>query len=260
MFRSKTPIPTWHAPCINRPMQEVAVLASRALTAQKWFTAVADNVANVNSAGYRRLEMDFKESASTKGKTPVSYVQDKSITISHDTGVFESTGNPLDVAIGGEGYFAIQVGDATHYTRRGQFLINVEGTLVTPEGEPVLDNAGAQIQFPQGTTDIKIASDGTISTEQGQLAQLGVYTFAPEQEGKLARTGNTSFTTTDGSQPAPLENPVVRQGYVEASNVNAVKEMVTMQAVSKVYENTLNLMSSLNDLESRTIRTLGQTQ
>ncbi|MBI1308373.1 MAG: flagellar hook-basal body complex protein [Proteobacteria bacterium] len=241
-------------------MQAIAVLASRALTAQRQFAAVADNVANVNTVGYRRLTMDFKEVASHKGAQTASYVADKSTSVSHLNGTLQSTGNQLDAALGGPGYFAVQTAQGTQYTRRGQFLVNSEGVLVTPEGDPVLDNSNAQIQFPQDVKNISIASDGTISTEEGQLAQLGVFNFTPEDEAKLQRAGNTAFSAPPGVAATVVETPNVRQGYVESSNVNAVEEMVNMQTVAKSYENTLSLLSSMDDLESRTVRTLGGTQ
>lgn len=246
-------------------MQEIAVLASRALTTQRMFTAVADNIANVNTAGYRKLDMDFKEVVGNRGAhTGASYVQDRSTTISHLSGVLESTGSQLDAAITGDGYFAVNVGGSVQYTRRGQFLINPEGTLVTPEGNPVLDNSFAPIQFPEGIKNIDIASDGAISTAQEQnktqLAQLGVFKFTPEQEATFQRTGNTAFAPTGGALPVAMEYPSIKQGYIEASNVNAVQEMVNMQIVSKAYENTLAMLGSLNDIESSAVRTLGGIQ
>ncbi len=239
-------------------MQELAVLASRVLTTQRKFTAVSDNIANVNTQGFRKLELEFKETVSRpRAHATASYVEDRAIHVSSQQGAFEKTSSPLDAAINGNGFFAIEVNGTTQYTRRGQFLINPEGTLVTPEGNPVLDNAGAQIQLPQGTTEIKIGADGTISTEQGQLAQLGVFNFTPEDLKKLQRAGDTAFAPMLGAAAFPVEYPSIRQGFLEASNVNAVTEMVNMQAVTQAYQNSVKLMKGLEDLESRAIRSLG---
>lgn len=239
-------------------MQELAVLASRVLTSQRQFTSVADNIANVNTQGYRKLDMEFKETISRPAAhATASYVEDRAIRLSTLQGSFVATDNPMDLAINGEGFFAINVEGATQYTRRGQFVVNGEGTLTTPEGFPVLDNAGAQIQFPQDVRSIKIAEDGTISTEQGQLAQVGIFNFSPDDMNKLERAGNTAFLPMFGAAAQPMENPQVRQGYLEASNVNAISEMVSMQNVTKAYENSVKLMRGLEDLEGRAIRTLG---
>ncbi|RYG61239.1 MAG: flagellar hook-basal body complex protein [Alphaproteobacteria bacterium] len=239
-------------------MQELAVLASRVLTTQRRFTAVSDNIANVNTQGFRKLELEFKESVSRPGShATASYVDDRAIHISTLPGAMVASNSPLDAAISGDGFFAIDVEGTTHYTRRGQFVINAEGTLSTPEGYPVLDNAGAQIQFPQGVTQIRIAADATISTEQGQLAQLGVFNFSPEDIKKLERAGDTAFIPMMNATALPVENPSVKQGFLEGSNVNAVTEMVNMQAVTQAYQSSVKMMKGLEDLESRAIRSLG---
>ncbi|RYG61311.1 MAG: flagellar hook basal-body protein [Alphaproteobacteria bacterium] len=239
-------------------MQELAVLASRMLTTQRRFTAVSDNIANVNTQGFRKLELEFKESVSRPGThATASYVDDRAIHISTLPGAMVASNSPLDAAISGDGFFAIDVNGTNHYTRRGQFVINAEGTLSTPEGYPVLDNAGAQIQFPQGVTQIRIASDGTISTEQGQLAQLGVFNFSPEDLKMLERAGDTAFIPMMNAAALPVENPSVKQGFLEGSNVNAVTEMVNLQAVTQAYQSSIKMMQGVEDLESRAIRSLG---
>lgn len=243
-------------------MQELAVLASRTLTTQRQFTAIADNVANVNTHGFRKLEMNFREVISRPGGRPTaSYVADRALLLSQENGVHESTGNPLDVALSGEGFFAIQVNGTTQYTRRGQFALANDGTLVTPEGNPVLDNAGAPIQLPPETRNIKIAIDGTLSSEQGQLAQIGVFQFSPADLKLLQRAGASAFVPTQGAAATPIDFAVpgasqLRQGFLEASNVNAVQEMVDMETVSRAYQQSLTLANSLEQLEQRAIRTL----
>jgi flagellar basal-body rod protein FlgF len=245
-------------------MQEIAVLASRALTTQRQFTAVADNVANVNTHGYRRMDMNFKEVLGRQtGSNPLSaasYVDDRSLTLDQSVGAMEQTGNPLDVALGTEGYFAISVNGTTHYTRRGQFVVGPTGTLVTPEGYAVQDNGGGTVQIPEGTKEILIGNDGTISTEAGQLARLGVFTFSPADQKLLQRTGEAAYLPTQGAAATPAQAPSVRQGFLEASNVNAVQEMVTMEQVSRAYQSALKALSSLEDTEQRAIRQLGRVQ
>jgi flagellar basal-body rod protein FlgF len=165
------------------------------------------------------------------------------------------------VALNGEGFFGVLVNGALQYTRRGQFVLNSEGTLVTPEGHEVVDNAGAPIQFPPETRDVKVAADGTISTEAGQLAQLGVYRFSPEDLKLLQRAGASNFSPQLGATAAPVDfgvagAPQLRQGFLEASNVNAVQEMVDMEMVSRAYQQSITLARGLEDLEQRAIRTL----
>jgi flagellar basal-body rod protein FlgF len=159
-------------------MQELAILASRALTTQRQFTAVADNVANINTHGFRKLDLQFKEVISRpKGHPTASYVADRALFVSRQQGGLEKTSNPLDVAINGDGFFAVNVNGTTQYTRKGNFLVDNVGTLITTEGRPVLDNAGTPIQLPTDARNVMIAGDGAISSEAGLIATLGVYTF-----------------------------------------------------------------------------------
>lgn len=239
-------------------MQELAVLASRVMTKQREFTAVADNVANVNTQGFRKLEMEFRETISRpRAHATASYVEDRALHVSQAQGGMEKTGNQLDMAISGEGFFGIDVDGTRQYTRRGQFLVNAEGTLVTPEGYGVLDGAGQPIQVPVGAADIKLGEDGTLSTaEGGQFAQVGVFTFSKEDLPKLERAGNTAFVPMLGATAVPMEGARLKQGVLESSNVNAVQEMVNMQNVSRAYESSIRMMKSLEDLESRAIRNL----
>ena len=239
-------------------MQELAVLASRVMTKQREFTAVADNVANVNTQGFRKLQMEFRETVSRpRAHATASYVEDRALRVSQVQGGLETTGNPLDMAINGEGFFAIDVNGTTQYTRHGQFVVNAEGTLTTPEGYDVLDGAGQPIQVPVGATDVKLSEDGTFSTaDGGQFAQVGVFTFSADDLPKLERAGNTAFVPMLGATPLAMEAPRLKQGALESSNVNAVQEMVTMQDVSRAYENSIRMMKSLEDLESRAIRSL----
>ena len=104
--------------------------------------------------------------------------------------------------------------------------------------------------------DIKIAADGTLSTREGQLAQIGVFNFSAEDMKKLQRAGNTAFVPMLGAAPVPMDNARLKQGVLESSNVNAVEEMVNMQNVSRAYESSIRMMKSLEDLESRAIRNL----
>lgn len=242
-------------------MQELAVLAASAMATQRQFNAVADNIANANTDGYRRLEVQFKEVISRPQNHPTaSYVEDRGLVVDYTPASLRRTGNPMDVAIGGDGFFAVQgAGGEIHYTRRGSFVIDTTGTLVTPMGEPVLDSANAPIQIPEGVKTVNIARDGTVSTEEGQLGQVGVFVFSADDQKMLQRVGQASFVPTQGAAVA-VEQPRILQGFVEGSNVNAVQEMTDMQAVSRAYQRSLNMMNGIEQVEQRAIRTLGQTQ
>lgn len=246
----------------NKAMQELAVLASRTLTTQRQFTAIADNVANVNTGGFRKLELNFREVISKpQGRPTASYVADRALLLNQTDGALQSTDNPLDVALTGNGFFAVSVNGVTQYTRRGQFVLASDGTLVTPEGYTVQDNSGAPLQIAPETKTITIASDGTVATENGQLGQLGVFQFSPSDLKLLQRAGATNFSPQQGAAATAVDfgapgAPQIRQGFLEASNVNAVQEMVDMEAVSRAYQQSLTMAKALEDLEQRAIRNL----
>ncbi len=242
-------------------MQELAILASRAMGTQRQFTAVADNIANLNTHGYRKLDLQFKEVISRPmGRATASYVGDRAIFINQSDGALEKTNNPLDVSINGKGFFAIDVNGATQYTRKGNFLTSNDGTLITTEGYPVLDNAGAPIQLPINATTVNIAGDGTVSTAEGQIGQVGIYTFSDADMKLLQRAGTSAFSPELGAAAVVVENPRVIQGFLEASNVNPTEELVNMENVSRAYQNSLKLLRSVEDIEERAIRTLGSVQ
>lgn len=244
-------------------MQELAVLASGALAAQRRFNVTADNVANVSTMGFRRLKPDFQEMVSGSSKTAsghgTSYVADRGILMDTSQGTFSSTDNPFDLAIGGDGYFAIGVNGNIQYTRRGQFIENSEGQVVTPEGYPLLDNAGAPFQLPTDAREFRVSEDGTISTEQGTIGQIGIFSFTDDQQNGLIRAGTTSYIAGKGVVPTVIENPSIKQGMLEASNVNAVSEMVDMNLASQAYQNSLKLLKTMEDTEANAISTLGKT-
>lgn len=245
-------------------MQELAVLASGALAAQRRFTVIADNLANINSAGFRRLRPDFQEVVSGQSRvgknTGASYVADRGLLLDTAQGAFQRTNNPFDLAIGGDGYFAIDVNGTTQYTRRGQFVENAEGQVVTPEGYALLDNSFAPFQLPTDASQFRVASDGTLSTEQGTIGQIGVFSFAPSQLKNLVRAGGSNFVAAGGANPTVIDTPVVHQGMLESSNVNPVQEMVDMNAASQAYQNSLRLLQGLENVETNAIQTLGRTQ
>jgi flagellar basal-body rod protein FlgF len=241
-------------------MQEIAVLAAGIRAREHQFNAVADNVANVSTHGYRRLDTKFQELISRpRGAATASYVADRGLTMDNSQGGLETTGNPFDLAIHGPGMFAVQVNGQVQYTRKGQFIENSEGQVITPDGHLLLDNALAPIQLPTNANEFRVATDGTVSTEQGTIGQVGIFEFSAQDSAKLVRAGNTGFVAGKGAAPKVVEQADVRQGALEASNVNPMQEMVQMNDVSAAYQNSLKLLKGLEDMESQAIQAFGQT-
>ena len=207
----------------------------------------ANNLANVNTAGYKNVSPHFTEYVS-KSKNDerllddkLSFVHDMGIMRDFTEGVLSATGNPLDVAIHGDGFFVLDTAEGVRYTRNGQFKLNPEGMLTDAAGNAVLDNTENPVFFAPTETQINIASDGTISTENGVVATLRVVRFADNQ--KLRETHGGMYVSLPGN---PVENirPSLEQGMVEQSNVKAVVEMTNMIQLQRSYENVQKMIDA----------------
>lgn len=218
----------------------------------------ANNLANANTTGYKR-DRFFTEALNERLDAERAPRSDRRLQQVADMspGAMKQTENPLDVALGGDGFFEVQPeeGDATHYTRAGHFTVGKEGTLRTPDGRPVMGEGG-RIQIPvdeQG--DINIAEDGTITAGDEQIGRLKVVNI--DNPAQMERREGASFVA-GGATPEPMEDPTVLQGMVETSNVSPVEEMTNMIETSRQYEAQQRSLQSTNETLSRATQDLGQ--
>lgn len=171
-------------------------------------------------------------------------------------GVIKQTGNPLDIAIEGKGYFAVtNAAGEDRFTRSGVFQVNGEGQLVDLAGQTVQGDGG-EINIPPGTTIINIGKDGTISTPTGVVGKLRVATFENEQA--LVPDGTNGYKAGEGVEAETAAYPRVIQGAVEQSNVNAVVEMTEMVEILRQYQSVQNIMQSEHDRLRTSIRTIAK--
>lgn len=204
---------------------------------------IAQNVANVNTPGYRAQNMVFSEYVSD----PRHMEEDMSLVLDYgqyqmtDPGSMKETGNPLDIALVGEGFLGIQTpGGEVQYSRAGNLTLNQDNILVNARGMPVMSEGGAEITIPGNTQEIRIDKKGVVSTEQGEVAKMMIMEFANTQD--LNPAGNGLYETT--AAPIPSEKTAVNQGYLEGSNVQAVVEMTRMIDVLREYQAVQNMMQS----------------
>lgn len=165
----------------------------------------------------------------------------------YQDGALNETGNTYDLALSGKGFFAISYADSkgeqlVKYTRDGSFTVNTDGVLMTKDGDYVLDESGGMITIPQGTT-VTIDSQGTIFSDGQQVAKLQVTDF--KDYNYLAKFGENLYTAVDGATKVPV-TAQVKQGYLELSNVNVVKEMVEMITVSRDYESNQKVLQAID--------------
>ncbi|HKS18959.1 MAG TPA: flagellar basal-body rod protein FlgF [Bradyrhizobium sp.] len=240
---------------------------SRQVVLERQMDVVANNVANVNTTGYKadrslfieHLMSGAHEDNFAAGRDRrLSYVNDRATFHDFSQGAPEQTKNPLDVAIDGSGFFVVQTPAGERYTRDGSFQINNQGQLVNASGYPVLGSNGP-VQFQQTDKQINIAADGSITVIEGTgradsvRGKLRLVSFAQAQ--RLTKEGANLYAAAaaDGATAAPDTASRVRQGFVEKSNVNSVAEMSRMIEVTRTYTQISTLLQQQSDLHKSAI-------
>jgi flagellar basal-body rod protein FlgF len=240
---------------------------SRQTVLERQLDVLANNIANVNTVGFKADESLFEEYLSSgahednfKGTDRrISYVQDRGTFHNFSQGPAQATSNPLDVAIDGAGFLAIQAPGGERYTRDGNLQINNVGQLVNQAGNPVLGTAGP-IVFQPTDHDINISPDGTVTVLEGTShvdsirGKLRLVSFADAQT--LLKQGNNLYSTQDGTGAQQDTKSTVRQGFVEKSNVNVVSEMANMIQVTRAYTEISNILQQQSDLHRNAIEQL----
>jgi flagellar basal-body rod protein FlgF len=239
---------------------------SRQTVLERQIDVIANNVANANTSGYKADRTLFEEYLTSGAHEDnfvgrdrrVSYVQDRGTY--HDTrqGAFEQTKNPLDVAIEGGGFLAVQSAAGERYTRDGGLQINGTGQLVTVSGDAVLGTSGP-IVFQPSDHDISISPDGTVTVLEGNgradsiRGKLRLVSFPDAQ--KMLKEGSNLYSAGEAA-PVPDTKSRVQQGFIEKSNVNSVAEMSTMIEVTRAYQQIANMLQAESDLHKSAIEKL----
>ncbi len=218
--------------------------------------AVANNVANMSTNGFRREGVVFAElvkALPTEGGS-ISMAEARVRRTDFTQGALQKTDGPLDLAIEGEGFFMVQTPGGQRLTRSGAFMQDAAGALVTPDGYPLLDPGGAPIFVPPDAGRPVISADGVVSADGRPLGALAVVTV--DDPRLMSREGATLFQTDQPVRPAEGE---VFQGYVEAGNVNPIEEMSRMVEVHRAYELGQKMLDREDERIRSAIRQLGGT-
>ena len=207
-----------------------AIALSSQFLLQRQTDAIANNLANLSTTAFKAQHRTFGEYLMhNPDGTTLSSVQETGTARDMSQGPISQTGNPLDVAVNGEGFLAVGTPFGPRYTRAGHFQIDQTGQLVTSQGSPVLNTTGNPIVVPEGGTDITISRDGTVTTKEGQAGKLQVVTFGDNNA--LRATASGLYTTTQ--DPQPVADPNLVQGALEGSNVQAVVELTRLMSVER---------------------------
>ena len=239
--------------------------ASGAVAALERLDAVAQNLANVNTAGYKashpvfRVRGDGDGSPEALAISParqrgVSQVIEASIDRDFSPGTTRQSGNPLDVAIEGPGFFTVATPRGERYTRQGAFSRDPQGFLVTQHGERVQGDQG-DIRLDG---DPLIGDDGTISVDGAVVGKLKLAGFG--ERPALVPEGNSLFAAAPGAVAQPVKESDVRvqQGAIEASNVDAVGSLMELIEVSRGFETYMKTIQRLDEIGQRSINDVGR--
>jgi flagellar basal-body rod protein FlgF len=222
----------------------------------------ANNIANASTAGYKKdsiflQELNAARRASLPRKSDWEQPMIDQVYTDYSQGTFERTGNSLDVAINGEGFFILESpeGESRIYTRNGSFSTDLDGFMVNSEGFRVLGDGGP-IEIGNGA--VTVSETGDVLADDNQVGRIQVVEFADESV--LVKKGTSGFAADDGIEPTPSANYTVRQGFLERANINVIKEMVRMIITLRNYETSSKAIQMQNDSLNVLFNQVGRTR
>lgn len=231
---------------------------SQQMALKRQLDITANNLANVNTTAFKSEHPLFEEFlVDNFDKPDASYVQDYGSYRDLREGEMTHTGRPLDVAIAGEGYFTIESEQGVRFTRNGSFRLDPEGNIVTINGELLLDETGRGISVSQQFHDISFATDGTVTTGEGQTQKIELVRFANPQI--LKQVGDGLYDA-DGADTEPAIGAKTMHKMLEKSNVQPILEMTAMIDIMRAYQSAQKLIDSQHDMQMQAIQDMPSVQ
>lgn len=220
---------------------------------------IADNLANVNTTGFRGTEVKFNQligETENKINAKIAYVSQGNDYLSAESGEMSQTGNMLDFAIRGDAWFSLNTPAGKVLTKDGRFTLTDTGELVSVRGYSVLDAGGAPIILDKTAGEPKVGADGMIYQNDRQVGSLGLFE-ADISKGYLRYENSGIMPTQAPAAVTDRFNVGVRQGYLENSNVNAMREITQLIEVNRAFESMTSLTKDSESSFGEAIRTLG---
>jgi flagellar basal-body rod protein FlgF len=236
------------------------IALSSQMALRRRLDVVANNIANVNTAGYKRENVVFNVAERTMPGVRghgrhVAYVIDRGSAQDHRQGELIVTDNPLDVAIVGDAYLAVRTAAGQiAYTRNGRLQILAGGELGLSSGETIVNDRGQSIILDPDDTQVSIGRDGLVTTSEGERGRIAMARFA--DNARLQKLGNTLVV----GDALPLEpgDAELRPGMIEGSNVSPIAETTQMIEILRAYQSMQKLIDRTNDIRGRAIERLGR--
>lgn len=229
----------------------IYIATAGAIAQSNALDTTANNIANASTAGFRGERLSFREALGRAKSPDVHMVDTGSQAIDQTQGVLTQTGNPLDIALEGDGYLGVNTSNGERYTRAGNLQLNDQQQLATADGNTVRGVGGQPITVPPDTKDLSIDAAGHVSADGNVVGQLELVNFAP---GQMRREGATLYAAS--GEPKG-DAPKVHSGVLEGSNVNVVRGIVDLVKVSRTYESLMKIIQGYHSVESKAATTLG---
>jgi flagellar basal-body rod protein FlgF len=245
-------------------MENATYIALSSQTAlQRQMDVVANNLANLSTPAFKGEEMLFSQYLTpVRGAGAIAFVEDAGTTRDLRQGPIAKTGNPLDFALQGPGYFSVETPLGTRYTRAGHFRLDAQNQLVTSQGYPVLADGGRPLSLPANVNSVTVGADGTLSVGQGgsssqtAAGKLQVVTFAAPQ--LVDPAANGLYVTDQNPDPATTATTTVQQGMIEDSNVNPIVELTRLMGVARASGTVKDLLDEESQRQSNAYDKLGK--
>jgi len=220
----------------------IYITVAGSLVQKKRLECIAYNLANASTPGFKRVTESFEQYLLSAKPT-------ESLDLSQAD--IEYTGNPLDLAISGEGFFVISTPQGIRYTRRGDFMLNTKGEIATKEGYQVL-GTGGPIKVNEGFT---VNEKGEVTVNGATVGVLKIVTFPPDNPPVKGPDGY--FVAPSGVTPTLSSKYEISQGYLEESNVSVVKEMISLVETLRAFEMCQKLIQSEDEATQKVINEVG---
>jgi flagellar basal-body rod protein FlgF len=232
---------------------------SRQITLQRALDIAANNLANTDTTGYKFEELmtgadPVMPAHSKVGSTPVTFVTANGVARDYTQGPLTQTGEPLDVAIDGKGFFQVSTADGTRYTRDGRFMLDPTGKLITQDGDAV-QGGGGDINLDPKKGPVSISATGVISQGGAVVGQMSVVNF--DDLSVLSKDGNNLFEDTSNSTPQPATGALIKQGMLEGSNVQPITQITRLIEINRAYAAASDMITSTSDLSKSAVERLG---